>query len=57
MQGNGTEADKVDFQAMLEALKAKLLQGDGRPEAANPSGSVQTVSPSKSEIMLLEVNA
>ena len=52
MQGNGTEADQADFQAMLEALKAKLLQGDGRPEAANPSGSVQTGSPSKSEIML-----
>ncbi len=52
MQGNGTEADQADFQAMLEALKAKLHQGDGQIVAANPSGTVQTGSPSKSEIML-----
>ena len=51
MQGNGTEADQADFQAMLEALRAKL-NNDGLPFAAKPTGTVQTGSPSKSEIML-----
>lgn len=51
MQGNGTEADQIDFQAMLEALRAKL-NNDGLPFDTKPTGTVQTGSPSKSAIML-----
>ncbi len=51
MQGNGTEADQLDLQAMLEALRTKL-NDDGLPFAAKPTGTVQTGSPSKSAIML-----
>jgi hypothetical protein len=51
VQGNGTEADQIDFQAMLEALRAKL-KNDGLPFDTKPTGTVQTGSPSKSAIML-----